>query len=56
METFQLKSTDCVTIPKNTKHRLGNTGSELLIVIEVQFGNLLDEDDISRYEDRYGRI
>jgi mannose-1-phosphate guanylyltransferase / mannose-6-phosphate isomerase len=55
-ETFQLKSTGCVTIPKNTKHRLGNTGSELLIVIEVQFGNLLDEDDISRYEDRYGRI
>ena len=55
-ETFQLKSTDCVTIPKNTKHRLENSGSELLIVIEVQFGYLLDENDISRYEDRYDRI
>ena len=54
-ETFHLKSTDCVTIPKNTKHRLGNSGSELLIVIEIQFGHILDEADISRYEDRYGR-
>ena len=54
-ESIQLKSTDCVTIPKNTKHRLGNSGSELLIVIEIQFGHLLDEEDISRYEDRYGR-
>ncbi|MBT3514384.1 MAG: cupin domain-containing protein, partial [Nitrospina sp.] len=55
-ETFQLRSTNCVTIPKNTKHRLENSGSELLIVIEIQFGYLLDENDISRYEDRYDRI
>ena len=54
-ETFQLKSNDSITIPKNTKHRLGNSGSDLLIIIEIQFGHLLDESDISRYEDRYGR-
>lgn len=54
-ETFQLKSNDSITIPKNAKHRLGNPGSDLLIVIEIQFGHLLDESDISRYEDSYGR-
>ena len=54
-ETFKLKTNDSITIPKSTKHRLGNPGSELLIIIEIQFGNLLDESDISRYEDRYGR-
>ena len=54
-ETFQLETNDSITIPKSTKHRLGNPGSELLIIIEIQFGHLLDEADISRYEDRYGR-
>ena len=54
-ETFQLESNDTITIPKNAKHRLGNPGSDLLIIIEIQFGHLLDESDISRYEDRYGR-
>ena len=54
-ETFQLKVNDSITIPKNTKHRLGNSGSDPLIIIEIQFGHLLDENDISRFEDRYGR-
>ncbi|MBC8287983.1 MAG: mannose-1-phosphate guanylyltransferase/mannose-6-phosphate isomerase [Nitrospinae bacterium] len=54
-ETFHLKNNDSITIPKNTKHRLGNPGLELLTIIEIQFGHLLDEADISRYEDRYGR-
>ena len=54
-ETFQLETNDSIAIPKSTKHRLGNPGSELLIIIEIQFGHLLDEADISRYEDRYGR-
>jgi mannose-1-phosphate guanylyltransferase / mannose-6-phosphate isomerase len=54
-ETFQLETNDSIDIPKGTKHRLGNPDSELLIIIEIQFGHLLDEEDISRYEDRYGR-
>jgi mannose-1-phosphate guanylyltransferase/mannose-6-phosphate isomerase len=54
-ETFQLETNDSIAIPKSTKHRLGNPGSELLIIIEIQFGHLLDEADISRYEDRYDR-
>ena len=54
-ETFQLKSNDSITIPQNAKHRLENSGSDLLIIVEIQIGHLLDESDISRYEDRYGR-
>jgi mannose-6-phosphate isomerase-like protein (cupin superfamily) len=54
-ETLQLKAPDSITIPKNAKHRLENCGSDLLIIIEIQFGHTLDEADISRYEDHYGR-
>ncbi len=42
-------------IPKNTKHRLSNQEKYPLILIEVQSGEYLEEDDIVRYEDDYGR-
>ena len=42
-------------IPAGTKHRLSNFNKEPLILIEVQSGKYLDEDDIIRYEDNYGR-
>ncbi len=54
-ETFHLKANDSITIPLNAKHRLGNAGDDLLVIFEIQFGSLLDENDILRYEDRYGR-
>jgi mannose-1-phosphate guanylyltransferase / mannose-6-phosphate isomerase len=54
-ETFHLKANESITIPKSAKHRLANPGSELLIIFEIQFGSLLDENDILRHEDRYGR-
>lgn len=44
-----------IYIPVETKHRLENNTEELLILIEVQCGSYLGEDDIVRYEDRYGR-
>ncbi len=37
-------------------HRLENTGSQDLVVIEVQTGAYFSEDDIERLEDRYGRV
>lgn len=44
-------------VPKGCKHRLINTdGKENLIVVEVQVGDYFGEDDISRYEDLYGRV
>jgi len=44
-----------IFIPKKTKHRLQNPGKNRLVVIEVQRGKYLEEDDIIRQEDDYGR-
>ena len=38
-----------------TKHRLENAGTAPLVIIEIQCGDYLGEDDIVRFEDRYGR-
>lgn len=42
-------------IPIGQKHRLANPGTTPLEIIEVQSGSYLGEDDIVRFEDRYGR-
>lgn len=42
-------------IPVGSKHRLENRGRIPLQMIEVQVGEYLDEDDIERFEDSYGR-
>lgn len=42
-------------IPAESKHRLSNPGKVNLEIIEVQTGDYLEEDDITRYEDTYGR-
>jgi mannose-1-phosphate guanylyltransferase/mannose-6-phosphate isomerase len=52
----QLTRGQSVNIPLGAKHRLENAGSDILDVIEVQFGDYLGEDDIIRYEDIYNRI
>ena len=46
---------DYIDIPQRSKHRLCNKGEFNLVVCEVQFGQLLEEDDIIRYEDDFGR-
>jgi mannose-1-phosphate guanylyltransferase/mannose-6-phosphate isomerase len=43
-------------IPVETRHRLENPGSEPLVMIEVQCGEYLGEDDIVRFDDKYGRV
>jgi mannose-1-phosphate guanylyltransferase / mannose-6-phosphate isomerase len=43
-------------IPIGTPHRLENPGKVPLSIIEVQSGAYLGEDDIVRFEDRYGRM
>ena len=43
-------------IPLGVKHRLCNPGRMPLEIIEVQSGAYLDEDDIVRFEDYYGRF
>lgn len=44
-----------VYIPLGAKHRMENRGQDLVILIEVQIGTYLGEDDIIRYEDIYAR-
>ena len=43
-------------IPIGAKHRLSNVSDKKLILIEVQCGEYLGEDDIIRYSDDYGRV
>ena len=43
-------------IPLKETHRLTNTGDEELVLIEVQVGDYLGEDDIVRLQDNYGRV
>ena len=38
------------------KHRLTNIGKDELVLIEVQCGGYLGEDDIVRLADTYGRV
>jgi mannose-1-phosphate guanylyltransferase / mannose-6-phosphate isomerase len=54
-ETFMVTENQSTYIPVGTKHRLENTGSIPLEMIEVQSGSYFGEDDIVRYEDIYGR-
>jgi mannose-1-phosphate guanylyltransferase len=42
-------------IPLGSRHRLRNPGKIPVELIEVQSGPYLGEDDIVRFEDRYGR-
>jgi mannose-1-phosphate guanylyltransferase / mannose-6-phosphate isomerase len=42
-------------IPLKEKHRLTNVGQDELVLVEVQCGSYLGEDDIVRLADTYGR-
>jgi len=50
-----IRTNESTYIPAGHKHRLENPGKVDLVMIEVQSGNYLGEDDIVRFEDRYGR-
>jgi mannose-1-phosphate guanylyltransferase/mannose-6-phosphate isomerase len=55
-ETLQLHENQSIFIPLGAKHRLTNSGTMPLRLIEVQSGSYLGEDDIVRFEDNYGRV
>ena len=54
-ETFTLASGKSTFIPAGLVHRLENSSMAPLEVVEIQSGSYLEEDDIVRYEDIYGR-
>ena len=54
-KVFKLIENQSCFVPIKSKHRLSNPGKIPLIIIEVQSGNYLGEDDIIRFKDNYGR-
>lgn len=52
---FFVNTNESTYIPAGHPHRLENPGKIDLVMIEVQSGEYLGEDDIVRYDDRYGR-
>lgn len=52
---LQLTAGEHIYIPAETNHRLGNSTTLPLALIEVQLGDYLGEDDIVRLEDDYQR-
>ena len=54
-EIFDVNPNENTFIPILVKHRLENPGLVPLQIIEVQNGDYLEEDDIERLDDEYGR-
>ena len=54
-EVRNIQENESTYIPLGSKHRLSNPGEDTLILIEIQSGDYLGEDDIIRFQDKYGR-
>uniref|UniRef100_B8HTR5 Mannose-6-phosphate isomerase n=1 Tax=Cyanothece sp. (strain PCC 7425 / ATCC 29141) TaxID=395961 RepID=B8HTR5_CYAP4 len=54
-EEIMLCANQSTYVPQFTLHRLENPGMIPLVLIEVQNGEYLGEDDIRRFEDDYSR-
>ncbi|MDX5363465.1 MAG: mannose-1-phosphate guanylyltransferase/mannose-6-phosphate isomerase [Pseudazoarcus pumilus] len=54
-EQFALSAHESIDIAAGQPHRLANAADAPLEIIEIQSGSVLDEDDIVRLEDAYGR-
>jgi len=54
-DVFDLERNQSTHIPVGTRHRLENPAGEPLLIVEVQSGDYLGEDDIVRFEDSYNR-
>ena len=55
-QEIYLEENESTYIPKTNRHRLENPGKVALQIIEIQSGPYLEEDDIVRFDDVYGRI
>ena len=54
-KTTNLKENESIFIPKGATHRMSNKTDLDLVIIEIWYGDKLDENDINRYEDIYNR-
>jgi mannose-6-phosphate isomerase-like protein (cupin superfamily) len=55
-ETILVRENESVYLPLGCVHRLANPGKIPVEIIEVQTGAYLEEDDIVRIEDDFGRL
>ena len=55
-KVINLKENENIFIPKGAIHRMANKGSKDLIIIEMWYGEILDENDIKRYDENYNII
>jgi len=55
-QEFLVRANESTFIPAGHQHRLENPGMLDLVMIEVQSGEYLGEDDIVRFQDVYGRV
>ena len=55
-DIYLLTEGESVHVPLGVTHRLQNNGKIPLVLIEIQTGSYLGEDDITRYEDIYSRL
>lgn len=53
---FTKSAGESVYVPLMARHRIRNTTNETVELIEVQYGDNLDEEDIVRLDDVYGRV
>ena len=53
--TREVPPNESTYIPIGSKHRLENPGKIPVRIVEVQVGDYVGEDDITRYDDAYGR-
>ncbi|MBI5586995.1 MAG: mannose-1-phosphate guanylyltransferase/mannose-6-phosphate isomerase [Deltaproteobacteria bacterium] len=54
-ETVDITTNQSTYIPRGVKHRLENRGDVALEIIEVQSGEYVEEDDITRFDDDFKR-
>jgi mannose-1-phosphate guanylyltransferase/mannose-6-phosphate isomerase len=54
-EVFDVHPNESTSIPIAVQHRLENPGGIPLQIIEIQSGDYVEEDDIERFDDEYGR-
>ncbi len=54
-KNYPVNVNESTYIPLGEKHRLENKETTPLIIIEVQYGTYLGEDDITRFDDDYKR-
>ena len=55
-KVINLKENESIFVPKGAIHRMANRKDRDLVIIEMWYGDNLNEKDIKRYEDIYERI